>query len=84
MARIARLFIALSLAFGLSACDGGLDFDLFGGGPSPSDRFVALEPADGVPARKSAKFDAARLLLCYFQAKSLQPVNEPILKVLCI
>ena len=49
MARIARLFIALSLAFGLSACDGGLDFDLFGGGPSPSDRFVALEPADGYP-----------------------------------
>lgn len=52
MARIARLFIALSLVLGLAACDGGLNLNpltWFGGSSSPDDRLVALEPSDGYP-----------------------------------
>ena len=52
MARIARLFIALSLVLGLAACDGGLNLNplsWFGGSSSPGDDLVALEPTDGYP-----------------------------------
>lgn len=52
MARITRLFIALSLVLGLAACSDGIDlnpFNWFGGPSNPDDELVALEPADGYP-----------------------------------
>ncbi len=53
MARIARLFFALSLAFGLTACDGGIDlnpFNWLSGSSKPGDDMVTLEPSGGYPA----------------------------------
>jgi len=52
MARIARLFIALSLVLGLAACSNGVNLNpltWFSGASNPDDRLVALEPADGYP-----------------------------------
>jgi hypothetical protein len=50
MARIARLFIALSLVLGLAACSDGINLNpltWFGSASNPDDRLVALEPSGG-------------------------------------
>jgi len=52
MARIARLFISLSLVLGLAACSDGINlnpFTWFGGASNPDDRLVAIEPTGGFP-----------------------------------